>query len=231
MPERMPAPLRVLLVEDDLDVAGGLVDYLEPLGIEVEHALGAREAGARLLEQRFDLWLFDVQLPGEDGLALCRRLKQGGDPTPPVLFLTARGSLQDRLAGFEAGAVDYVLKPFEPAELAARIRALVRHVPVRAGGWIEAAGFRLDPQRGLLLRDGRELQLGPSATRLLACLMRASPGCVSRAELGEALWGAPGEDDDLRTHLYELRRRLREAFGHSPLHSVRGLGVRFGATA
>ena len=221
-------PLRVLLVEDDLDIAGGIVDYLESVGIAVEHAANAREAGARLLEARFDLWLFDIQLPGEDGLSLCRRLKSGQATTPPVLFLTARGSLHDRLEGFAAGAVDYVVKPFEPAELAARIRALAAHVAVRGGGMIEAAGFRLDPQRGLLQKDSRSLQLGASATRLLKPLMQASPGCVSRAELGEALWGEPGEDDALRTHLYALRRSLRDAFDADLVHSVRGLGVRFG---
>lgn len=228
MADAEPVTLRVLLVEDDLDVAAGLVDYLEARGMIVDHAIDAREAEARLLEDSHDLWLFDVQLPGEDGLALCRRLKQDRAATPPVLILTARGALQDRLAGFAAGAIDYVVKPYEPAELVARIRALTRHVPARGGGWIEAAGWRLDPQRGLLERDGRRLQLGASATRLLRRLMQASPGCVSRAALGEALWGEAGDDDDLRTHLYELRRALRAAFDEAPIHTVRGLGLRFG---
>lgn len=228
MPEAPVDRLRVLLVEDDLDIAGSLVDYLAARGIEAEHAANAREAEARLLEDSFDLWLLDIQLPGEDGLSLCRRLKVGPEPTPPVLFLTARGQLKERLAGFEAGGIDYLVKPFAPEELVARMRALARHAPLRAGGVIEAAGFRLDPQRGLLCRGASRLLLGASATRLLRRLMMASPGCVSRAELGEALWGAPGEDDDLRTHLYTLRRQLREAFGEAPVHSVRGLGVRFG---
>lgn len=219
--------LRILLVEDDLDVAGGIVDYLEAHGIDVDHALDAREAEARLLEWRFDLWLFDVQLPGEDGLSLCRRLGAADGDAAPVLFLTARGALGDRLAGFEAGAVDYIVKPFEPAELVARVRALARHMPVRAGRWIIVQDWRLDPQRGLLDYGGRMLQLGASATRLLKCLLLASPGCVSRAELGEAVWGEPGEDDDLRTHLYALRRLLRDHFGQAPIRSERGLGVRF----
>lgn len=227
MADSEPATLRVLLVEDDLDVAAGLVHYLEACGIIADHAIDTREAEARLLEDSHDLWLFDVQLPGEDGLSLCRRLKQAG-ATPPVLFLTARGALAERLEGFAAGAVDYVVKPYEPAELVARIRALTSHVPARAGGWIEAAGWRLDPQRGLLERDARSLQLSASATRLLRRLMQASPGCVSRAALGEALWGEAGDDDDLRTHLYALRRALRETWGEAPIHSERGLGVRFG---
>lgn len=235
MPERAPAGLperlRVLLVEDDLDISAGLIDYFEAHGIDTEHAFNAREAQARLLEGRFDLWLFDVQLPGEDGFSLCRRLKATQAGTAPVLFLTARGALHDRLAGFEAGAVDYVIKPFEPAELVARVRALAWHVPARAGGWIVVDGWRLDPQRGLLEHGGTQLQLSASATRLLRCLLQASPGCVSRAELGEALWGEAGEDDDLRTHLYALRRSLREAFGEAPIHSERGLGVRFGGAA
>jgi len=226
--DSVPGRLRVLLVEDDLDVAGGIVDYLATHDIDVDHALDAREAEARLLEWRFDLWLFDVQLPGEDGLSLCRRLKAADDDAAPVLFLTARGALGDRLAGFEAGALDYVVKPFEPAELVARVRALARHMPARAGRWIIVQGWRLDPQRGLLEHEGLRLQLGASATRILKCLLLASPGCVSRADLGEALWGEPGEDDDLRTHLYALRRLLREHFGEAPIYSERGLGVRFG---
>lgn len=227
MPEPRPR-LRVLLVEDDLDVAGGLLDFLEARGIDAEHAIDAREAHARLLESSFDLWLFDVQLPGQDGLSLCRQLKAESEHTAPVLFLTARGALADRLAGFEAGAIDYVVKPFEPEELVARIRAFARHVPARAGGVVEAEGFALDPQRGLLRKGGAEMQLSASATRLLLRLMQASPGCVARSELGEALWGEAGEDDDLRTHLYALRRALRAAFGTAPIHSERGLGVRFG---
>lgn len=227
MPESAPR-LRVLLVEDDLDVAAGLLDFLETRGIDAEHAIDAREARARLLEASFDLWLFDVQLPGQDGLSLCRQLKAESTHSAPVLFLTARGALADRLAGFSAGAIDYVVKPFEPEELAARIHALARHAPARAGGVVEAADFALDPQRGLLKKGETEIQLSASATRLLLRLMQASPGCVSRAELGEVLWGQPGEDDDLRTHLYFLRRALREAFGTAPIHSERGLGVRFG---
>lgn len=228
MPDATPARLRVLLVEDDLDLAAGLVDYLATAQIEVDHAVHGREAERRLLDGSYDLWLLDIQLPGEDGLSICRRWKASAATTPPVLFLTARGSLADRLEGFEAGAIDYVVKPFEPAELAARIRALTRHTPVHGSGWIEAAGFRLDASRGMLVREGRSLQLGASASRLLRRLMQASPGCVSRAALAEALWGEAGEDDDLRTHLYTLRRLLRRHFGHAPIHSERGLGVRFG---
>jgi DNA-binding response OmpR family regulator len=221
----------VLLVEDDLDIAAGLVDYFEARGIEAEHAFNAREAQARLLESRFDLWLFDVQLPGEDGFSLCRRLKALHADSAPVLFLTARGALADRLAGFEAGAVDYVIKPFEPAELVARIRALAKHVPARAGGWIGSPGLAARSAArpaGTRRQQSAAERIGHTAA---ACLMQASPGCVSRAELGEALWGAAGEDDDLRTHLYALRRSLRETFGEAPIHSERGLGVRFGGSA
>ncbi len=230
MTEHVATKLQVLLVEDDLDVAAGVIDFLDRHGIEVEHAARASEAEARLLDAQFDLWLFDVQLPGEDGLSLCRRLQRDGGAGAPVLFLTARGALADRLAGFAAGGVDYVVKPFEPDELVARIRALTRHLPARGGGWIEADDFRLDPQRGLLVREGVELTLGASATRLLRRLMQASPGCVSRAALGEALWHEPADDDALRTHLYQLRRRMREVFGVAPIHSERGLGVRFGGS-
>ncbi|GAB3331374.1 response regulator transcription factor [Marilutibacter aestuarii] len=223
------AKLAVLLVEDDLDVAAGIGDYLEAHGLAVDFAYDASQARARLLESTFDLLVLDVNLPGEDGMSLCRELKQVQGLRQPAIFLTARGGLADKLRGFEAGALDYMVKPFEPAELLARIRAMGTHARAADGGLILADGYRLDPQRGLLSRDELSLSLHATGLGILARLMRAFPGTVSRQALCEGLWGdeAPGSDP-LRTHVYQLRRAMQERFGESPITTVRGLGYRFG---
>ncbi len=223
--------MSVLLVEDDLDVAATIGDYLEAHGVRVDFAYTATQARARIATTEFDLLLLDVQLPGETGLQLCQQLKHAGLQTPS-LFLTARGGLDDKLAGFAAGAIDYIVKPFELAELLARIRALCGLQ--RGGGLlcIEAAGYRLHPQRGVLERGQQHLALNAAGVNVLERLMRASPGCVSRQQLATALWGeqAPASDP-LRTHIYELRQAMQAQFGDAPIHTVRGLGYRFSNVA
>lgn len=221
--------LKVLLVEDDLDVAAGIADYLEAHGLAVDFAYDATQARARLLESAFDLLVLDVNLPGEDGLSLCHELKREQDLRQPAIFLSARGGLADKLRGFEAGAVDYMVKPFAPAELLARIRAIAIHTNKVDGALLRVGAYRLDPQRGLLLRDELSLPLHATGLAILMRLMQAHPGTVSRQALCEGLWGDEAPDSDpLRTHVYHLRRAIQERFGEAPIATVRGLGYRFG---
>lgn len=221
----------MLLVEDDLDVAAGIGDYLEAHGLRVEFAASAGEARARVAESGFDLLVLDVNLPGQDGIALCRDLKQQGLATPAI-FLTARGGLQDKLEGFAAGAVDYMVKPFAPAELLARIRAIRAHVAASAGPTLEVGGYALELHTGLLSHAGRHLQLHAAGLAILRRLMQAHPRSVSKQALSEGLWGdeAP-ESDPLRAHIYQLRQALLERFGEAPIGTVRGIGYRFGGEA
>lgn len=223
--------MRLLLVEDDADIAAGIGEYLGARGIEVDFAYTAGQARARLQEQAFDLVVLDVNLPGEDGLALCRALKQQAGLRSPVLFLTARGALGDKLEAFDAGAVDYMVKPFAPAELLARARAIVAHAPASGGAGLRAGGCVLDLQGHLLLCGARSLPLHPTGLRLLRRLMEASPGCVSRDELCALLWhdGPPGSDP-LRMHVYQLRRQFEDRFGRPLIATVRGVGYRFVGT-
>ncbi|MGQ0800787.1 MAG: response regulator transcription factor [Pseudomarimonas sp.] len=222
--------LRVLLVEDDLDVASAIGDYLEAHGLQVDFAYSAMEARARVAGSEFDMLLLDVQLPGETGLQLCQQLKQAGLQTPS-LFLTARGGLADRLAGFAAGGIDYIVKPFEPAELLARIRALCGLQRATGRLCVQAAGYRLHPQSGVLERGEHSLVLHAAGVALLERLMQTSPGCVSRQQLMHALWGEQTPaSDPLRTHIYELRQAMLAQFGEAPIHTVRGLGYRFAVT-
>lgn len=223
-------PKRVLLVEDDMDVAAGIGDYLEAHGLLVEFAANAREARARVEASEFDLFVLDINLPGQDGIALCRELKQGRSLATPAIFLTARSGLQDKLQGFAAGAVDYMVKPFAPAELLARIRAICTHVSASVGGGLAVEGYRLDAQSGLLSHGEIQLQLHASSLAILRRLMKAHPRSVSKELLSEDLWGdQPPDSDSLRAHIYQLRQSMLERFGKTPIQTVRGIGYRFGS--
>lgn len=221
--------IRVLLVEDDLDVAAGLGAFLEQRGIVVDYAYSVREARSRVLDAAFDVVVLDVQLPDGNGIDLCRRLKRQGLRSP-VLFLTARGALDDKLRGFDAGGVDYMVKPFAPAELLARLRALAHHIPASGGLLVQAGGFSLDANAALLTGPGGELALHATAVLILRRLMDASPGSVPRDELNALLWGdATPASDPLRMHVYELRQSLKGTFGRPLIETVRGVGYRFEA--
>ena len=220
--------MRLLLVEDDADIAAGIGEFLGTHGIEVDFAYSAGQARARLQEHAFDLVVLDVNLPGQDGLALCRALKREAGLRSPVLFLTARGALADKLEAFDAGAVDYMVKPFAPAELLARARAIVAHAPATGGAQLRVGDYVLDLQ-GHLLRHGEAVQpLHATGLVLLRSLMEASPGCVPREELCALLWqdGPPGSDP-LRMHVYQLRRQFEHRFGRPLIATVRGVGYRF----
>jgi DNA-binding response OmpR family regulator len=223
------ARLRVLLLEDDIDVAAGLGAYLQRHEVSVDFAYSAAQARQRIEHGAFDLFVFDVNLPGEDGISLCRELKRDWRCPQPVIFLTARGALQDKLLGFEAGALDWMVKPFAPAELLARIRALSTHHatrstmrPLCAGAW------ELDAVSGLLRRGAQHLQLHASGRGILRRLLEAAPAAVPREALNQALWGdAAPESDPLRAHVYQLRQALQSAFAAHPIVTERGLGYRF----
>lgn len=222
-----PMPIRMLLVEDDLDVAAGIGAYLECHQVRVEFACTARSARALLREGTFDLVVLDVQLPDQDGLSLCRELKRAGLASP-ILFLTARSGLKDKLQGFEAGAVDYLVKPFAPAELLARARALVAHIPATGGIRLRAGSYSLDFNSRLLVRGNCGLPLHHSGFCIVRRLMEANPGSVSRDELCDVLWsGATPESDPLRMHIHDLRRALHRCFGFPLIQTVRGVGYRF----
>ena len=224
------ATIRVLLVEDDLDVAAGLGDFLGQRGILVDFAHNVREARHLALEAFFDVVVLDVQLPDGDGVALCRELKEQGLRSP-ILFLTARGQIDDKLRGFEAGGVDYVVKPFAPVELLARIKALAHHIPASGGLLIRAGDFSLDPKAALLTGPGGHVVLGATAVLILRRLMDASPGSVTREALNALLWGdAVPASDPLRMHIHELRQVLAKAFGKPLIETVRGVGYRFEAS-
>jgi len=222
----MNAPLRILVVEDDPDLAANLVDYFSARGHLVDTA-GDGLTGLRLAERHeFDVIVLDVILPGLNGIALCRRLRGDAGDTTPVLMLTARDTLEDKIAGLEAGADDYLVKPFALRELDARLQALARRANAAfTQGELRVADLCLDRASLRVSRAGVGIALPPIPLRLLEALMRVSPKVLSREELERAAWGdAPPDSDALRAHLHVLRNAVDKPFSPPLIRTLRGFG-------
>ncbi|WP_317932927.1 response regulator transcription factor [Halioxenophilus sp. WMMB6] len=202
--------LTVLLVEDDLDLAATVVQYLSLEGVECDHASNG-VAGLELMRrQQYDVLLLDLNLPKLDGLSVCQQLRRDGNDTS-ILMLTARDQLQDKLAGFDSGTDDYLVKPFELQELVVRIKALAkrRSGQTRVLRWADLE-MNLDSKQ--VTRAGRPIKLSPLAWQLLEELMRAAPAVVAKAQLEQSLWGDDLPDSNaLKVHLHHLRKALAGA--------------------
>jgi DNA-binding response OmpR family regulator len=220
--------VRVLVVEDNLDILANLYDYLEPLGYTLDSARDGFAGLALAADHNHDAIVLDLMLPGMDGLELCRRLREELRRHTPVLMLTARDTVEDKIIGLRAGADDYLVKPFSLAELDARLQALVR----RGRGRVSSALLRVgavcfDPATYEVSREGRRLEFSPMGYRILAALMRASPAVVTREALEQELWGdVRPASDALRTHIHAVRQTLDKSFGRSVLVTIPGIGYR-----
>lgn len=220
--------MHILVIEDNPDLAANVCDFLEAKGHSAD-AAGDGITGLHLaITENYDAIVLDVVLPGMDGFTVCQRLRQEARKDTPVLMLTARDALDDRVAGLEFGADDYVIKPFALRELEARLKALVRRahgasssVPLRV------ADLEFDPGLVQVRRGERSIVLPPIPMKMLETLMRAAPRVVRREELERAIWGdQPPDSDALRAHLHVLRQAV-QAPGEAPLiHTLRGIGYR-----
>jgi len=219
--------LDILLVEDNADLAGNIVDYLEALGHRLHYA-AAGESGLReALINRFDIVLLDLALPGRDGLSICAEIRRKADRRVPILMLTARDTLDDKLMGFAAGADDYLVKPFSLAELAARVAALAHRPHLNQPHRLSIGPLIIDRQARTATRDGRTLRLTPLLWELLLLLAEAWPHPVSRDEVTLRLWGdEPPASDSLRAHLHLLRQVVDRPFSVPIIETVRGVGFR-----
>ncbi len=223
----MPQGLDILLVEDNQAISQNIADYLEPLGHRLDFASDGR-AGLRLaLEQTFDVVILDLALPGIAGLELCRQLRERALRHVPVLMLTARDTLDDKLLGFATGADDYLTKPFALAELAARCLALSQRYRLGSNHVLTIGPLEVDRQNGTVRRDGRPLRLTPLTYRILLLLAEAYPRPLPRFELSRGLWGdEPPDSDSLRSHVHLLRQVLDKPFDTPMLETVHGIGFR-----
>jgi DNA-binding response OmpR family regulator len=219
---------RLLVVEDNADILANLYGYLEPLGYAIDSACNGFEGLALAADHEYDVIVLDVMLPGLDGIALCRRLRAELRRDTPVLMLTARDTVSDKVLGLRSGADDYVVKPYSLAELEARLQALLRRARGRhTDAVLRVGGLRFDPTTFEATRDGRRIELTPTGYRLLAVLMRAAPRVVTRQTLEHEVWGdAPPASDALRSHLHALRDKLDKPFEAPMLLTVQGAGYR-----
>lgn len=217
--------MRLLVIEDHPDILANITDYLTAAGHVVDCAHNGPGGLHLALTGSYDLIVLDIMLPGMDGYQLCRSLRSSGKRTP-IIMLTARDTLDDRLQGLREGADDYLVKPFALAELAARIDAVLR----RSEGFqsrLQVDDLVLDLATWQVSRAGQPLKLNPACLKLLELLMRKSPGVVRREEMEFALWGdQPPPSDSLRSHLHLLRQAVDRPFPHSLLHTVHGMGYR-----
>lgn len=223
--------LRLLVVEDDPQIADFVVRGLREEGLTVEHAADGTAGWQALAGGSWDVVLLDWWLPGLDGLTLITRLRERGDATP-VLFLTARDAVSDRVIGLEAGADDYLCKPFAFAELLARVRALGRRQPAVAPIVLRGQDIEIDLAAQRARRSGRALELTAKEQALLAMFLRHPGQILSRTRLYEQVWQEQydGLSNTLEVHVMELRRKL-EAHGPRVIHTARGRGYWFGEPA
>ncbi len=218
--------LSILLVEDHRQLAQTVVEFLEQEGATVDYAGNTSLARELVQEHHYDLILLDVMLPGEDGYSFCQYLRKDLAQDLPVIFMTARDQLEDKLEGFDRGGDDYIVKPFALPELAARVSALIRRQRREVtANTLQVADLELDPARQEVRRNGQLLKLSPTAFRILRILMRESPRVVSREQLEHELWGDLVPDSDaLRSHLYNLRKAVDKPFEHTLLNTLPGVG-------
>ncbi|QLE99336.1 response regulator transcription factor [Neptunomonas phycophila] len=216
----------VLVVDDDIDILTTIADQLALYGIDTDCARNGQQALTLTQRHTYDVIVLDIMMPGLDGLSTCQTLRREGCTTP-IVFLTARDTLDDKITGFSTGADDYLVKPFAMKELLYRVKALSQRVSrhqVRTLHWGE---ITLDVEQASAQRSGQTLRLNALQFKLLKLLVSHAPSIVSREQMEHALWhDEPPDSDALRSHLYQLRQILDKPFSFPMLETVRGVGYR-----
>jgi DNA-binding response OmpR family regulator len=223
--------VRILIIEDEHKLAQALQDSLASLRYEVAHAASGEDGFFRAKTEAFDLVVLDLNLPGRDGVAILRALRQQGCRTP-VLVLTARDALEDRVLGLDSGADDYLVKPFAFPELHARIRALARRGRPEEASKLRCGDLDLDRITRSVSRAGQAIELTVKEFELLAFLLRHQGHVVSREMLARELWGERARlvalDNVIDVHVARLRAKIDAPFGSALLRTVRGVGFVLG---
>jgi len=220
----------ILVIEDNTDLVANLYDYLEPRGYVVDAAYDARSGLRFVGDNDYDAIILDLMLPDMDGLEVCSRLRDSGHDTP-LLMLTARDALSEKLEGFASGADDYLVKPFAMQELDVRLKALVRRVRgEQSRELLQVADLVFDPATLRVERDGKVISLPPIPLKILSLLIRQSPRVVPRREIERRIWGNVRPDSDaLRTHISVLRTAVDKPFDNYLLRTVHGIGYQLAA--
>lgn len=207
--------LKVLVVEDDIDLATAIIDYMELEDINADYAADGAVGYNLICNNSYDVVVLDLNLPKIEGLAVCERIRAQGIETP-VLMLTAKDTLDDKLAGFSKGADDYLVKPFEMDELIARVKVLSKR---RSGqvAKLTIKDLEFDLSSREVIRGGQTIRLSPIAIKILELLMRESPNSVSREKIIQTVWGDEQPDSNsLKVHIFNLRKQIDKE-GFEPL--------------
>lgn len=220
-------PIRVLVVEDNRDICGNIATYLERQRYIMDFAYDGISAMHLALSNTYDVIVLDLMLPRMDGLDFCQKLRVDAEVETPVLMLTARDTLDDKLKGFKAGADDYLVKPFALQELHARLQALCKRNHRNTGKILTVGDLTMNRATLQVHRAGQRIDLTPAGMRLLQRLMEKAPSVVARADLESLLWADERPDGDaLRSHLYKLRQAIDRPFDSALIHTVHRLGYR-----
>ena len=224
--------MRILVVEDNLRMAGAIRLGLEEQGYVVELCTSGHEAEERAAVEDYDLVVLDRMLPDRDGVELCRNLRRRGLATP-VLVLTALSSTSDKVAGLDAGADDYLAKPFDFEELLARVRALLRRGRASEASRIEHGSLTIDLHKRSVTREGRAVQLSAREFALLEFLARNPDRVLDRMTIAQKVWDMSYEPTSnvIDVYISTLRRKIDRGFGQPLIHTVVGMGYRFGLEA
>lgn len=219
--------MRILIIEDNQDIAENICDYLESQGAITDYAADGLVGLHLAASGNFDAIILDVMLPGITGIELCKKMRQSSAPQPPILMLTALDALQDKLSGFEAGADDYLVKPFALEELHARIKALVTRSQKSHDSSLKVGQLVMDIGTMTVKRDDIPIKLNRITFKILKTLMEAYPNITSRQGLEFSIWGdEPPGSDALRSHVYTLRNKVDKDFAFPMIHTVHGVGFK-----
>lgn len=217
--------LNILLVEDQLSLAQNIAQYMEAKGHSFDFASNGKQGCELALTEPYDLVILDLNLPGMDGLEICQQLRAKSERHIPILMLTARDSLDDKVAGFGVGADDYLTKPFQLQELEVRCIALSRRHLLQTNNTLTLGPLKIDRKRKQVFREQQALPLHAMGYKILTILAEAYPQVVSRSQLLAKLWGdEPTESDAMRSHIYQLRNVLDKPFAYPLLKTVHGVG-------
>ncbi|MCR9185443.1 MAG: response regulator transcription factor [Halieaceae bacterium] len=223
---------RLLIVEDNRDILASVVDYLELKGFVVDAIENGQAARALIQANHYDLVVLDIGLPGMDGFTLCAELRQRDRNPLPVIMLTARDAVEDRVLGFEAGADDYLVKPFALPELYQRIKAVLKRVQRRYEPVLQVGDLSLNTETRQVTRQGQAIKLDRKGYALLELLMKRWPEVVPHEDLNHTLWGdEPPDSAALKSHIYRLRQAVDGAFTGAMICNVAGTGYALVADA
>ena len=218
---------RILIVEDNTDIASLLIDFFSEKGHLADYAADGLTGLHLVTVNEYDVILLDLALPGIDGIDLCQKLRKELKSSTPILMLTARDSLDDKLIGFDAGADDYLVKPFDLLEVYARVQALWRRSSNSNQPVINVSDLNFNYETLEVIRAGKAIKLNSIRLKILRLLMENTHRVVSRREIETHIWGDdPTESDALRTHLSAIRQAIDRPFDNKLLHTVHSVGYR-----